>query len=234
VQVIPVIDLKGGSVVHARRGARESYEPIRSSLTPGAGPVEIAAALLRLHSFTALYIADLDAIQKRGSNVESIEAIREALPAIELWIDAGVADPATYSAWKARDLGRIVIGTENGPDAVLKGMLRDSDAGSGPLLSLDFCAEGPLDPVGMLAQPSLWPDDVIVMTLGRVGSEAGPDLDVLAAVITQARNRRVYAAGGIRSVTDLARSRRLGAAGALIATSLHDGRLSAADLARFS
>jgi len=233
-RLIPVIDLKGGRVVHARRGARDTYAPIRSSLAPGAQPVGIAAALLQLHPFETLYLADIDAIQRQGDNLGAIEAIHAAFPAVELWVDAGIADVAGYSAWQTEHLGRAVIGTECMPDAALIELLHSDDHASVPVLSLDFGATGPLGSPEPFDHPEAWPQDVIVMTLTRVGSGAGPDATTLAATIGRAGSRRVYAAGGIRGTDDLALVRRLGAAGALVASSLHDGRLGAADLGRIA
>ena len=85
----------------------------------------------------------------------------------------------------------------------------------------------------MLADPGGWPRDVIVMTLARVGSGAGPDLARLSEIQAKAPQRSIYAAGGVRDVADLAALSKLGVAGALVATSLHDGRLTGADIANF-
>jgi phosphoribosylformimino-5-aminoimidazole carboxamide ribotide isomerase len=72
---------------------------------------------------------------------------------------------------------------------------------------------------------------VIVMTLARVGSGAGPDLDRLCTVRDAEPGRRIYAAGGIRDAADLLALKRAGIAGALVASCLHDGRLSGKDIA---
>jgi phosphoribosylformimino-5-aminoimidazole carboxamide ribotide isomerase len=66
-----------------------------------------------------------------------------------------------------------------------------------------------------------------------VGTGAGPDLDALAALVKRAGGRAVFAAGGVRGEDDLARLREIGVAGVLVATALHDGRLSPAAVARF-
>ncbi len=68
------------------------------------------------------------------------------------------------------------------------------------------------------------------MTLARVGSGAGPDLARLAAIRSVAGEREIYAAGGVRDAVDLSALKAAGAAGALIATALHDGRIGRADL----
>jgi phosphoribosylformimino-5-aminoimidazole carboxamide ribotide isomerase len=68
------------------------------------------------------------------------------------------------------------------------------------------------------------------MTLARVGSAAGPDLDRLCAIREIAAGRDIYAAGGVRDSADLAVLKGAGISGALVATSLHDGRLTGSDL----
>jgi len=67
--------------------------------------------------------------------------------------------------------------------------------------------------------------------LARVGSGAGPDLDTLASIRDAAPDRKVYAAGGVRDNADLVTLKRAGIAGALVASCLHDGRLSGSDIA---
>jgi phosphoribosylformimino-5-aminoimidazole carboxamide ribotide isomerase len=44
---------------------------------------------------------------------------------------------------------------------------------------------------------------------------------------------RIYAAGGVRCVEDLQNVKAAGAAGALLATALHDGRIGPAELCAF-
>ncbi|MFZ2076604.1 MAG: HisA/HisF-related TIM barrel protein [Xanthobacteraceae bacterium] len=44
----------------------------------------------------------------------------------------------------------------------------------------------------------------------------------------------MYAAGGVRDANDLALLARVGIAGALVATSLHNGKLTGAQIARLS
>src|SRR5215471_11081379 len=76
LELIPVVDLLGGQVVHARKGQRSHYLPLESGLCGGSEPETIVGALLDLHPFQTLYIADLDAIQRRGSHVDAIRRIR--------------------------------------------------------------------------------------------------------------------------------------------------------------
>ncbi len=72
------------------------------------------------------------------------------------------------------------------------------------------------------------------MTLARVGAGQGPDYERLAGIIARAGGRRVHAAGGVRDAGDLHRLAEMGVAGVLLASALHDGRLSRADIAAFT
>jgi len=87
-----------------------------------------------------------------------------------------------------------------------------------------------MGPDALLADTSLWPSRVIVMTLDRIGSANGPNVELLEDIVGRAGQRRVYAAGGIRDRADLDRVKRTGAAGVLVASLLHAQKVSAGDL----
>jgi HisA/HisF family protein len=226
MEIIPVLDLKAGHVVHARQGQREGYQPIVSRLSSTSGPSDVLAGLLRRHPFTKVYIADLDAIEKTGEHAQIIGELARQHPKIEFWVDAGGTAPAALSV--AGNIRRVT-GSES---------MRDIGAfrarGAAAILSLDFRGADLLGPPELLVEPRLWPGRIIVMTLARVGSSDGPDLERLALIKQRAgAARRVYAAGGVRSRADLEALRNAGAAGVLVASALHDGRLTPADLAEF-
>ena len=222
--VIPVLDLRGGRVVRARRGERSSYAPIETPLAKGSTPAAVARGLLDAWPAETLYVADLDAIMDgSGPDLQTLEAIARACPGIGLWVDAGFAEAGGVAAFLATGLGRPVIGSESQSDPALV-----ADLGDRAVLSLDTNGTERLGPAALHDDPSFWPPDVIAMTLARVGAGAGPDLAALRAL--RAPGRRVYAAGGVRGSDDLRALRAAGIAGALVASSLHDGTLRRADL----
>jgi uncharacterized protein related to proFAR isomerase len=45
VKIIPVVDVLKGIVVHAVRGKRKEYQPLKSVLCASTDPVEVAVAL---------------------------------------------------------------------------------------------------------------------------------------------------------------------------------------------
>ena len=227
MEVIPVIDLKGGVVVHARKGERALYRPIETPLARGSDPLDVARGLLALHPFATLYVADLDAITGAGDNHVALARLRQALPDVTLWVDNGIADQDAASAWLAQGFGHVVLGSEAQRDIALVRRL-----GTEPraLLSLDFRHDAFCGPPDLLSHADVWPQRVIVMTLDRVGSHGGPDLARLRAIKSTARC--VYAAGGVRDADDLAALAAAGVAGALVASSLHSGRLTTDALRR--
>jgi len=234
MHLIPVIDLLHGRVVHAREGRRAEYAPIRSSLCKGADPETVMAALLRLHPFGTFYFADLDAIQRQGSNYEVLAKLHDRFPAVELWVDSGISDEPALANWFAANLGRPVIGSESLLDAGFVSIIRESRKDLAPVLSLDYQGDDFKGPPALLSHPEhYWPQRVLAMNLHRVGSDKGPDLGLIVGMAHRVPGCQVYAAGGVRSVEDLEEIAAAGAAGALLASALHDGRIDRAGLVRF-
>jgi phosphoribosylformimino-5-aminoimidazole carboxamide ribotide isomerase len=228
--LVPVIDLMQGQVVRAQRGDRRSYRPIVSGLCAGSDPVDLARALCGHCDSRQLYAADLDALMGGQPQHDVVRAVLQALPELELWLDAGFADAAMADATLER-IGAAaqrvvpVFGSESlRSRAALQGCFADGRNG---LLSLDRRDGQRLDEAGCWEAPAMWPQRVIVMTLERVGADAGPDLDTLREVQACSPATRLIGAGGIRDAADLARAGAAGAHAWLVASALHDGRLAA-------
>lgn len=181
--------------------------------------------LLTLYPFRRMYVADLDAILGRGDHQRVVEALRRAYPDLELWVDGGFSDIDAASAWQAAGLGRPVMGSES-----LTGFQTRAVFPAQSLLSLDFRGDDFLGPISLMHEPERWPEDVIVMTLARVGVGVGPDLERLMQIRSLNPACRLVAAGGVRHTDDLRALARVGASGVLLASALHDGRLSRAEL----
>ena len=225
MQIIPVIDLMHEQVVHARKGEREHYHPIQSRLSTDSQPINIVNGLRGLYPFSSLYIADLDAIQKRGNHLAVVAELQHAYPELELWIDAGFSTAAELQPWL--DLGvRTVLGSESiaGMEAYLE---LAQACEQQHILSLDYTQQGYQGPLPLLQAAQHWPEDVIIMSLPHVGNSLGPDLAKLKNMQQQYAAQAFYAAGGTRDLTDIQALAQLGIKGVLVASALHDGRLDA-------
>lgn len=227
--VIPVIDLLAGAVVRAVRGDRRHYKPVVSALCEGSAPVTVAQALLAHTRSARLYAADLDALQGGTAQLATLRELLQALPGLqELWLDAGFANAAGARALcdaLGADAARVrpVFGSESlASREALAACFADGQAA----LSLDRRDGQRLDAAGCWDAPALWPQRVIVMTLERVGSDAGPDLATIAEVRRKARpGTVVVGAGGVRDAADLGAAAQAGADAWLVASALHDRRL---------
>ncbi len=230
--IVPVLDLKDGQVVHARAGERSRYLPIRSTLAAGSEPRAVLDGLLSVAPFRRVYIADLDAIEGQGDHRRLIAALARRYRSVAFWLDGGFAGAAEAAAALAEGVAPV-LGSESLPDeqALIAAVRR---LGSGNcVLSLDYRGDRFVGPTAIEDRPELWPDQVIAMTLSRVGSGAGPDMTRLAGLRRVAGARHLFAAGGVRDAADLERLAAMGLAGVLVASALHDGRLTAAALAAF-
>jgi HisA/HisF family protein len=228
MRILPVVDLKGGIVVHARRGQRADYAPLRTPLVDGCEPVAVARALCAAANTSSLYVADLDAIAGASADVETLGALSAVA---ELWVDAGAITRERALALGGAGVSRNVVGTESlgsadpddkdAPTRVLSVDLRD-----GKLISPrpDLAGRGAAAAAPLAT--ALGVRELLVIDLARVGSGSGPPLEAVAALAAVLPGRAIYAGGGVRDDDDLRALEDAGAAGALVATALHEGRIT--------
>ncbi|MFZ0092091.1 MAG: HisA/HisF-related TIM barrel protein, partial [Solirubrobacteraceae bacterium] len=118
MRIVPVLDLKGGIVVHARRGQRDAYAPLCSPLVQGCEPVAVARALCAACRASTLYVADLDAIAGEPVDVATLTSLAAVA---EPWVDAGATDLERAATLARAGVARNVVGTESlgsvAPDA---------------------------------------------------------------------------------------------------------------------
>lgn len=226
MDIIPVIDIMAGQVVHARHGRRENYQPLKSPLCRNAQPQHVVEDLLQFYGFQTLYIADLDALMG-AAQTALLGELAEAFPSLRFWVDKGLPDVGMLPEFKACRF-TPVIGSESLDDRsvdLLADRRRDC------ILSLDEMGGKVLGPTSLLERPELWPDRVILMNLSRVGSEGGPDFAGMQRMLTEhSAGHQFIAAGGIRDLSDLARLKLMGLSAVLLATALHAGALEAENL----
>ena len=225
MQIVPVLDLKGGVVVHARRGQRAEYAPLRSPLVEGSEPIAVARALCRLCGTRTIYVADLDALAGEPVN----EAILAALASVaDPWVDAGATTPERAAAVHRAGVARNVVGTESlgAGDEVESPVVLSIDLRDGRLISPDRRLAGRAPSAAAPLALALGAREVLVIDLARVGSGSGPPLDAVAELASALPGVAIYAGGGVRDDADLRALESAGAAGALVATALHEGRIT--------
>jgi len=234
MEIIPVIDILNGIVVHAVRGERNTYKPVKSVLSSSTDPIEIASIFRRM-GFRKLYVADLNAILKKGDNYEIIKRICEST-SLEVMVDAGVVNiPSAVKIFECKS-SELVIGTETlnelefirecsglfGKDKVVVSI----DIKDGKLLGPKEIREMKVgEVVSLLKRMGI--ENVIILNLSKVGTLSGPDLELIDSIPEETRRgMRVIVGGGVKNINDIVELKKRGVYGVLVATSLHSGNIT--------
>jgi phosphoribosylformimino-5-aminoimidazole carboxamide ribotide isomerase len=247
MRVVPVLDLMAGRVVRGVAGRRDAYQPFASPLCPDAQPATAARALVEQFGFTEMYVADLDAILGRAPPAFAIYEQLAAL-GLRLVIDAGVREAAD-----ALRLQRFCADSEDGDArAALTGIvagletlptpqaLGETLAAIGPerlVFSLDLKNGLPLTSSSAW-QPHTAPAiaarafelgvrRMIVLDLARVGVGEGVGTEDLGRSLRAMQpEAELIAGGGVRGPGDLDALESAGYDAVLVASALHDGRIT--------
>jgi len=237
LRIIPVIDVLNGLAVHAVRGRRELYQPIKSTLCATANPLDVAS-VFRSIGFRELYVADLDAILRGRPSLGLCEHFAKTT-GLHVMVDAGITTLANAGVVLATGISCLIIGTETLTDPKFVKEAVDKFGSERLCVSLDM-RKGTLltsteklnnlNPVAAAKYfETLGISSFIALDLERVGSLEGVDQHLLESLVRTIHGG-IIAGGGIRDVSDLKILQRVGVSGALIATSLHSGAVTVKDL----
>jgi phosphoribosylformimino-5-aminoimidazole carboxamide ribotide isomerase len=240
MRVIPVIDWMNGCVVRGIAGRRSEYQPIKSRITTDARLATLAGAFVAQFGFHTVYVADLDAIMRCEPDPKAWKQISEA--GLRLWLDAGIADSSQARGLLARIAelqiaADVVVGLESieseaelrkiGQVAARRPAIFSLDLQNGrPLVrNAGWQDLSPLDLVKIANAAGL--HDVIVLDLADVGTSQGTrTLDLCRQIRIATDTQTIIAGGGVRGFEDLKQMASAGCDAALVASALHDGRLT--------
>jgi phosphoribosylformimino-5-aminoimidazole carboxamide ribotide isomerase len=249
VRVIPVLDLRAGRAVHARRGERDAYAPVSSCLTSAGAsnrdgdPLAIARSYREVLGLSHVYVADLDAIRGDPPQHEMIRALagkRRERENMELWVDGGVSSVDSARAVMESGAGRVIVGLETLPSW---SVLRDTVQAHGAehvAFSLDLRGGEPMTrgtdligrtPLALATRAAdVGVEMLLVLDVARVGTGSGVDLALVQGIRRTLPELELIAGGGVGGWSDLERLAAAGAHGALVASALHDGRIGAREI----
>lgn len=240
MKVIPVIDIMGGVVVHAKGGHRDHYQPVKSQLCDTSNPIDLALAFKKRFGFEELYIADLDSIIGIGSNTDMLRRIYESSN-MKIIVDSGVNDVKKARELLQAGVEKIIVGTETLTSyASLKSILNFAnyeqvivsiDVKDGKILSKSKGIAG-LSPERLAKRLELMGiKEIIVLDLSRVGRELGVNVDLIRRVLKSV-SIHIIIGGGIRNIDDIILLRNMGVSGVLVSTALHNSKIKKRDLLR--
>ena len=242
-----MLDVAGGIAVHARAGERSRYRPVVSTLAPAAAgdPLALLQAYRDDLGARECYLADLDAIEGGPPQAALLRRLAERAAPCGLLVDAGASRPEDVAGLLAAGARSAVVGLET-----LRSFddLAASVASSGAeriVFSLDLRhgrpVVGPDQPPALAGAGALSLAEravgagvttLLLLDVGRVGSGAGVDVELLRALRSGFPDLRLLAGGGVAGGDDLARLRDAGCDGALVATALHGGAIGPGDVSR--
>lgn len=231
--LIPVLDIRHGTVVHAQAGQRHTYRPWRSPLV-GRTPIETAQRLCQAAGSSRFYVADLDALMGEGASDAVTQLIQEAT-ADEILLDRGrEIDPILP------ERVRPIFPLEAGWNIQEHADLLAKFGHRRPVFSLDlyqgqmlfgYQQWSVMDPqaVHLLASLaySVGYRAFLIVDLAQVGTGRG--VESIATAVREMRRcwpeTEIIAGGGIRDLRDCQILLTAGANALLTATALHHGWL---------
>jgi phosphoribosylformimino-5-aminoimidazole carboxamide ribotide isomerase len=213
-------------------------------------PVALLRAFHNLLGLHECYVADLDAIQGGALQRSLIRQLAEFHTGFAgaLLVDAGTSRPGGALEVVSCGASEVVVGLETLEAFTdLSDILRVLDP-SRVVFSLDLKLGNPILHPAMQEARGEAPNGVslaaqaidvgiatlLVLDLGRIGTGCGVDLGLLEALRRRFPDIRLLAGGGVLARRDLERMRDAGCDGALIASAIHTGKLTAADLSDFA
>ena len=231
--IIPVIDILNSVCVHAKKGQRDKYNPLKTKLINTINPYEFIQELKLTYGFSSFYVADLDAILKKTPNYELLSKIT-SIPNINIMVDPGIIDINDLKLLINLKLDGIILGLETikelsvlektieliGSDKVILSV----DMIDGRVISSiqEFQGENPLQVINEVKDFEL--NKIILLDLFRVGQKMGS----LSPVYNEIRRKfkgEIYIGGGIKNLEEILTIKEKEFNGVLIATALYDASI---------
>jgi phosphoribosylformimino-5-aminoimidazole carboxamide ribotide isomerase len=233
MNVIPAIDLMNGVVVRLVSGDAQTATIYRQF----GNPTEVALKWEREGADT-IHIIDLDAAQSSGDNKSIVANIVDAV-GIPVQLGGGIRSGKKAEEMFSLGVQKVILGTlafERSPELLT--LLQDYGKDR-VMVALDYLHNHVMIRGWKNATPftvkealdkflDLGVDQFLLTSVLQDGRLTGPD-HILLNAITRNYRAHIYAAGGISSVTDLARLKGVGVAGVVVGRALYEGRFTLND-----
>lgn len=223
-EIVPVLDLMFGLAVSGKSGQRDTYKPLHTVYSKTPEPVEIAISLKR-KGFKRIYVADLDAIEGRGSNLEVVKNINHVLPVM---LDWGVKDIKSFKF--ALDFAdKVIIATETlssleDLEDIFKKFPKERIVVSVDVKDGEILSKVPsisFDDVESKLR-KLKPEEIILLDISGVGTLRGFDVDLLDKL--SGMEDSIILGGGI-TPSEIGNLKSRGVNKFLVGTALHQGKI---------
>lgn len=242
MNILPVLDLLDGVVVHGVAGNRDMYRPIKSNLTPREDPLGVAEAVREHFDLSRFYLADLNGLQSQPIDLKMYDKLAQA--GFDLTVDAGVRSVAEAGQLIDAGAAAVILALETSPSGELLDELLHRFGPDRIVFSLDLKhgkPMGKLDGLTATDARSLAVSVInrgcrrlIVLDLAAVGSESGPvTIELCRSIRDVSTECRIISGGGVRNVEDLEVLAKAGVDEVMMATALHNGSFTPRELSKY-
>lgn len=240
-RIIPVLDILNSIAVHAIKGERDKYKPLKSEILNTSDPLEIFKLLKHKFHFNEIYIADLDAIINKKPNLKLLSKILE-IPNLKVMLDPGIIEKEDILIYSKYKLNKLILGLETisnlkvieeGITTMGQNRLSISiDMYKGKIISnlKELKSQNPLNFVKVLKKLDV--KEIILLDLFRVGQKVGGIPSLYLKFRYQFRGD-ILVGGGVKNFNDLEMLHNHEFSGVLIATALYNGSLNIDNLRYF-
>jgi len=236
-KIIPVLDIFNSKAVHAKKGEREKYKPLKSNLFNTQNPMNIINILSKELKFEKFYIADLNGITNRNPNLKLLEELLE-IPKIEILLDPGIFNIGDIKIFSNFNI-KLIIGLETIKNFKIineglkifgqTNLIISIDMYKGKIITKakDLVNMKPILIIKKLGFLGI--KNIILLDLFRVGQKLG-GIPPSYLQIVKEFDGNIIVGGGIKNYDDIINYREKKFSGVLIATALYDGSISAAKI----
>lgn len=242
-RIIPVIDILNGVAVHAIKGKRNTYEPVKTKLVTSSSPIDLIKAYDVKFSFSEVYIADLDSIINENPNIDLLNRLLKTTQ-MKIMLDAGVRNLYDILQIKKIGLNKIIIASETIDSLnVVDDAIKEFGGVNQIIISIDMKNKNLLARSPDIKRHSVFSlieavyqkgiKEIILLDLARIGAKCGCYDDSYGKIRNKYPDIQILVGGGVKDMQDLKLLRENGINGALLATVLHEGIIYVDDIKNF-
>ena len=241
-KIIPVIDVLNSEAVHAIKGERERYKPLKAVWINNCDPIKIVKKLKDDYEIKDIYIADLDAIIKKEPNFKLLEKIL-TIPNVKIIIDPGILSIKNVKIYSKYSIDTLILGLETIKNLKVISKCLKIYGKSKTIVSIDMYNEliqtninelqnqKPIEIIKKIED--LGVEKIILLDLYKVGQKLG-GIPQLYQQIRDEFKGNIIVGGGIKDMDDIKLYNQHNFSGVLIGTALHDGTINIDKIRKFN